>query len=62
MKKEIKSQQFNAKVKPSVYLQAKKVAYMRHEKISGMLEKWLEQYVADHQYDLDRYILTFGTD
>ena len=62
MKKELKTQAFNAKVRPSVYFQAKKIAYIRRESMSGLLGKWLEQYVDEHQDDLDKYILMYGAD
>lgn len=60
MKKELKTQAFNAKLKPSLYFAWKNIAYMRREKLNKLVEGWINQYISEHKEDLDRYYEIFG--
>ena len=62
VKKELKSKQFNGKVKPSLYEDLTKIVYLRREKINRVLEQWIINYIEEHRDDLDKWYEVFGSE
>ena len=57
---EKKTARINVLLKESVKEDANKVAYMQRDTLNSVINKLLEQYVADHQDDLKKYDEVFG--
>lgn len=53
--REKKSKPINLVLKPSVHEEFKKIAYMQQSSVNNLIGEIMEQYIKDHQEDIQKY-------